>query len=50
MAIIPEPTQEPAFFVHECTDCSRNPPECTTDIRSTCPFNHIRNPDEEDSC
>lgn len=51
MAIIGNPGIEPDFFlsVHQCIDCELDPPECTDEIKSTCPFYRIRNEPEMDN-
>lgn len=45
MAILAIPGIEPDFFmsVHQCYDCLSDPPDCTDEIKRTCPFYHIRN-------
>ena len=45
-----EQAREPTFFIHECPDCDENPKECTEEIKRSCPFYHIRNPNQEDTC
>ena len=49
MAMTGNPDYAPDFFlsVHRCVDCDTDPPECTDDIKRTCPFYHIRNDPHE---
>ena len=44
MAMIGSPDNVPDFLmsVHQCRDCETDPPECTDEIKRTCPFYHIR--------
>ena len=48
MAILRSQDIDPDFLlsVHECRDCKSDPPECTDEIKRTCPFYHIRNDPE----
>ncbi len=36
--------------VHQCRDCNADPPECTDEIKRTCPFYRIRNDPENETC
>lgn len=49
MAMIGSPDNVPDFLmpVHQCRDCETDPPECTDNIKRTCPFYHIRNDPED---
>lgn len=49
MAMIGSPDNAPDFLmsVHQCRDCEADPPECTDEIKRTCPFYHIRNDPED---
>ena len=49
MAIVVDPDNVPDIFmsVHQCRDCRSDPPDCTDEIKRTCPIYHIRNDPED---
>ena len=49
MVMVGKPEYDPVFFmsIHQCRDCGTDPPECTDEIKRSCPFYYIRNDQEE---